>query len=83
MPLVLGRYTDERVRIRTTDGDIWVRVIDVNHSQVKLDFDAPREIQIAREEVLPPDEQREPVEVEKRRLRREAFRRAAIRARNE
>ena len=46
----------ERIRI----GDnIWITVTYLSDGRVKLGIDAPRNINVAREEVLPPEERYE------------------------
>lgn len=49
--LILGRKVGQRVRI---GDDIYVTVTEVNgpYSQVKLGFEAPKEIHIVREELI-------------------------------
>lgn len=46
--LILARWRGESVLI---DGSITVTVLEVNGGQVRLGFDAPREISIVREEL--------------------------------
>lgn len=51
--LVISRRFMERIRI----GDnIWITVTYLSDGRVKLGIDAPRSINVAREEVLPPEE---------------------------
>ena len=58
MSLVLGRTVGERVRLRYADGpDVWVTVARIVRGEVKLAFDAPMDVQIAREEVIDKDDQ--------------------------
>jgi carbon storage regulator CsrA len=56
--LALTRKTGERVRIRVGDADVWVVVCggSVSGGYLRLAFDAPREVEIAREELLPEGE---------------------------
>lgn len=49
MGLVLSRRVGERVRIGQ---DIWVSVETVDRGVVRLNFDAPSEIRILREEII-------------------------------
>ncbi|MEK6235076.1 MAG: carbon storage regulator [Planctomycetales bacterium] len=60
--LVLGRKVGERVCI---GGDVYVTVVSVGGSRVRLGFEAPREISIRREE-LPPRPDRSAEEGERR-----------------
>jgi carbon storage regulator len=46
--LVLTRKKEEMIRI---DGNITIKVIDIDNRQVKLGIDAPRHIPVNREEV--------------------------------
>lgn len=62
--LSLSRYRGERIRIRLEDNrDIWIAVGEIRGSarnyegRVRLLFDAPRTIQISREELLVVDEE--------------------------
>jgi carbon storage regulator len=47
--LVLSRRRGERIRIGAY---IWVTVLEVNGDKVKLGFEAPEEVDIAREELI-------------------------------
>jgi carbon storage regulator len=49
--LVLMRKAGERIRIAD---DIWVTVIKIRSGDVKLGIEAPRDVNIVREELLPP-----------------------------
>jgi carbon storage regulator CsrA len=53
--LILGRNTDQRVLLKLPDGDeIWVTVLQIRHTgHIRLGFDAPDDVEILREEVLP------------------------------
>jgi carbon storage regulator len=51
--LVLMRKAGERIRIAD---DIWVTVIKIRSGDVKLGIEAPRDVNIVREELLPPSE---------------------------
>ncbi|MDR2578752.1 MAG: carbon storage regulator CsrA [Chitinispirillales bacterium] len=46
--LVLTRKKEEMIRI---DGNITIKIIDIDNRQVKLGIDAPRHIAVNREEV--------------------------------
>ena len=49
--LKLTRKIGERVTIRTPTGDIRVTTLASNGNQIKLGFDAPKEITIHRDEI--------------------------------
>ena len=51
--LVLGRYPGQRIYLTTPEGrEIVVQVIGIDkEGQIKLAFDAPREVVIEREEI--------------------------------
>lgn len=51
--LVLSRKLTESVRMLTSDGIIDVHVVDVQGDKVRLAFNAPRIVNIARGELLP------------------------------
>lgn len=52
--LVLTRFEQERVRLLLPDGmEIWVRVVEIRNSKVRLGFDAPNGVVIEREEIIP------------------------------
>jgi carbon storage regulator len=48
--LVLTRKLNESVRI---DGDITVTVVKIDGKQIRLGIDAPRDVAVRREELLP------------------------------
>lgn len=49
--LVLTRKVNERVRLRQKNGeDVWITITSVDRNQVKLKFDASKNVQIDREE---------------------------------
>lgn len=54
--LRLTRNTGERIRIRTPAGDIWVSVETARRGQVGLGIDAPRSMEIDREELIKDDD---------------------------
>lgn len=54
--LVLTREADERVRITTPTGEMWITVMKMSRGQVRLGFLGPREFVVAREELVPADE---------------------------
>lgn len=50
--LVMSRQLHERIRIKLPDGRfIWVQVALIDRAKVRLAFDAPRDVQIDREEI--------------------------------
>lgn len=53
--LILGRKPNERVLLRTSDGPIWVTVMDMDRGRVRLLFDAPASVTILREEIIESD----------------------------
>jgi carbon storage regulator CsrA len=56
--LVISRRIGERLRLLTCAGEaIWIRISRVDRGQVKVSIDAPSEVNIIREELLPPDQQ--------------------------
>lgn len=54
--LVLARKVDQRVRVRIPVGDgfvdVWVVVVEINPGRVKIGFDAPGDVGVAREEII-------------------------------
>jgi carbon storage regulator len=58
--LVITRHCQERIRIGK---DIWITLVDIKGPNlVKLGIEAPREVEVTREELLPPEERRYPPE---------------------
>ena len=51
---MLSRKEGQRVRVGP---NVWVTLIDVDRGKVRLGFDAPPGVRIAREELLPLNEQ--------------------------
>lgn len=51
--LVLKRRTNERIRLRLNGVDVWVTVVETTSGAARLAFEAPPEVQIDREEILP------------------------------
>ena len=51
--LVLARRLGERIKIETRDGPIWIALVSIDRGKVKIGIDAPQEMKIYREEVLP------------------------------
>lgn len=49
--LVLSRKRDERIRIGTPLGDVWIEVVDIDWNKVRLGFVGPPNVEIDREEV--------------------------------
>ena len=57
--LVLARCRNEAVLIRLPSGEsITVKLLEIDGSQVKLGFEAPKEIRIARAEIAGTDRDR-------------------------
>ena len=51
--LVLARRLNERIRIKLPDGRfIWLTVVEAARGQARLGLDAPREIEVMREELI-------------------------------
>ena len=50
--LTLTRRPAQRVLLRLGDVQVWVTVIDVDRNKVRIQFDAPQEVVILREELL-------------------------------
>lgn len=51
--LALSRRAGERVRMTFGDVVAWVEVVEIAPGKVRLSFDAPPEVRIHREEVVP------------------------------
>ena len=52
--LVMSRKLSERIRIDLGDGRyVWVTVVSVKGDKIRLGFEAPKDIQIWREEIIP------------------------------
>jgi carbon storage regulator len=51
--LVLSRKTHERILIRIADMEVWVSVEKVHGDKVSLGVDAPPDVEILREEIVP------------------------------
>jgi carbon storage regulator CsrA len=56
--LVLGRQTGERIYLETSDGPIWITIINTERGRCRLGVEAPRTVIVMREELLS-DEQKE------------------------
>jgi carbon storage regulator len=54
--LVLTRKEQERVRVRVAGVDVWVRVVRIEGDRVRLGFEAPRDVDVRREELIPAGE---------------------------
>ena len=53
--LVLSRRLNERTQITLPDGRVgWITVVDIDRNKVRLGFDLPADVNIAREELLAP-----------------------------
>ena len=50
--LVLRMYEGKRVRLRVKGVEIWVKLCVHRGSEIKLGFDAPKEVDIKREELI-------------------------------
>lgn len=50
--LVLSRHIEEEIVIMTSDGQIIVKILDTQYGKVRLGIEAPKEIRIARRELL-------------------------------
>ena len=52
--LVLGRGEEEKLRLTLADGrHIWITICQVRLKRVRLGVDAPADVEIMREEILP------------------------------
>ena len=51
--LSLTRKFNERIRLKVGETIIWIKVGELDRQRVRLMFDAPREVLIHREELLP------------------------------
>lgn len=57
--LTLTRYEGQRIYLTPDNGQaIVVQVVEIHGSKVVLRFDAPRDVRIMREELLPAEERR-------------------------
>ena len=56
--LILRIRVDESVILYTSDGEIVVRVNDILYSKVALGFDAPENVKILRDKLVPDSERR-------------------------
>lgn len=54
--LVLTRKAGERLRISVNGVECWVTAWKIDRNKVYLSFDAPKEVMILREEVIPMEE---------------------------
>lgn len=52
--LVLSRKLGEKIYIGDGPGRICITVVDIDRGKIRLGIDAPREVPVFREEVLPP-----------------------------
>jgi carbon storage regulator len=50
--LVVSRKPLEKIRLRIGDVVVWVQVVDAGRDKVRLGIEAPREVEILREELL-------------------------------
>lgn len=53
--LVLSRKKGERIRIAE---DIWITVVEIQPNKIRLGVEAPRDVEVMREELLPRPEQK-------------------------
>ena len=56
--LVVTLKENGRVRLKIGDLHVWVTVVDIDRGKVRVGFEAPKFVQIARNEILPEAEQR-------------------------
>jgi sRNA-binding carbon storage regulator CsrA len=54
--LVVSRHVGERVRLKLGETVVWLTCCDTQPGRMKLAIEAPPEVGIAREELLPPEE---------------------------
>jgi sRNA-binding carbon storage regulator CsrA len=54
--LVLTRTVNERVRIKTPTGEMWITVTRMGRGQVRLVFEGPLDFVVVREERVPEGE---------------------------
>jgi carbon storage regulator len=50
--LVLSQKPGQKIRLRVGDVVVWVQVVDAGRDKVRLGIEAPREVEILREELL-------------------------------
>jgi len=50
--LVLSQKPGQKIRLRIGDVVVWVQVVDAGRGKVRLGIEAPREVEILREELL-------------------------------
>jgi carbon storage regulator len=50
--LVLSQKPGQKIRLRIGDVVVWVQVVDAGRDKVRLGIEAPREVEILREELL-------------------------------
>lgn len=50
--LVLSRYKNQDIVIDTSDGQIVIKVVDIETYKVRIGIEAPQQIQIMRRELL-------------------------------
>lgn len=55
--LSLGRRRQQRVRLKLGDVVVWVTATDIEPGKVRLGFEAPLDVLIDREELLPAADQ--------------------------
>ena len=48
----MSRKPLEKIRLRIGDVVVWVQVVDAGRDKVRLGIEAPREVEILREELL-------------------------------
>lgn len=60
--LVLSRRSNESIRIKVGDVIVWVTVIENGPGKARLGFEAPADVIISREELVPRAERRHPNE---------------------
>jgi carbon storage regulator CsrA len=50
--LILGRKLGERIRLKVNGIEIWVEVVRIHGSDVRIGITAPKEVAIEREEII-------------------------------
>lgn len=54
--LVLSRKVDERIRIKTPHGEMWVVLTRTSEGKARLGFSGPSDFKVLREEHVPLEE---------------------------
>lgn len=55
--LIISRKSGERIRVRFGDMELWIEVIPNQdfRGKVRLGFEAPREVEVMRQELITPE----------------------------